>query len=836
MRKLLTCLTGMLLCFAATAQLKSPEEFLGYALGTHYTPHFKIVNYFNYVAAQMPQRIKLQQIGETNEGRPLLLATIASADNLQNIETIRINNLRLANCVKDKMAANENAPAIVWLSYNVHGNETSSSEAAMLTLYELLRPGNNKAAAWLQNTVVIIDPCLNPDGRDRYVNWFMQNTGIKPDVSTGAREHYEPWPRGRSNHYYFDMNRDWAWQTQVETQARLKKYNEWLPQVHVDFHEQGFNEPYYFAPAAEPFHEVITPWQREFQTIIGRNHAKYFDANGWLYFTKERFDLFYPSYGDTYPTYNGAIGMTYEQGGISAGLGVVTEDGDTLTLKDRIMHHFTTGISTVEITSLNAVKVVKEFRNYFNNAVNKPVGEFKSYVIKNDGTDRIERLKKLLDNNKINWSYVNNNTALSGNNYATGKTVNFKTNSGDIVINTNQPKSNLIKVLFERTSKLNDSATYDITAWSMPFVYGLNAYGLNNFVNAVSKTNTVVAAPAWQSNAYAYAVKWSGLNSAKFLAAILKKEIRVRYAEQGFNIGKEVFDKGSLLITRAANNNIADLSALIQKAAADNEVQVYAVASGFVDKGFDLGSDKVRMIQQPKVALLTGENISSLGVGEIWHFFEQQLGYPISLVNEKNFLRNSNSYNTLIIADGYYDLLTNKDDADELKAWVRRGGKLIAVENAVAQLARGEWGIKLKGTDDKKEETKKDDYTLLRRYENRERDWLVNSTPGAIFNIELDNSHPLAFGYPANYYLLKQDTNVYEYLKEGWNVGYLKKDNYLSGFAGSIAKTKLKDGVLIGAMETGRGQVIFFADNPLFRSFWENGKLLFCNAVFMAGQ
>ncbi|MGB5029768.1 MAG: M14 family metallopeptidase, partial [Chitinophagaceae bacterium] len=398
-RKALFSLIALLFLLVSNAQLKSPEEFLGYKIGTRYTPHFKIVNYFNHVAANASAMVKLQQYGETNEGRPLLLTFISSADNMKNLEQIRKNNLRLANLAKDKMAAmEENAPAIVWLSYNVHGNETSSSEASMLTIYELVNPAQLKTKEWLKNTVVIIDPCLNPDGRDRYINWFNSVVGKTFNPQRLAREHREPWPGGRTNHYNFDLNRDWAWQTQLESQHRIKIYNQWMPQVHVDYHEQGINEPYYFAPAAEPFHEVITPWQREFQTTIGKNHAKYFDANGWLYFTKERFDLLYPSYGDTYPTYNGSIGMTYEQGGIGAGLGIINEDDDTLTLVDRAQHHFTTSLSTVEISSLHANKLVKEFRKFFNDAVSAGMGEHKTFVVKYDARqqERIEKLVELL--------------------------------------------------------------------------------------------------------------------------------------------------------------------------------------------------------------------------------------------------------------------------------------------------------------------------------------------------------------------------------------------------------------------------------------------------------
>ena len=788
--------------------------------------------------------VKLEKYGETNEGRPLLLAYIASKENLNNLENIRKNNLRLAGTAMDKVAAVEETPVIVWLSYNVHGNEPSSSEAAMLTLYELVNPSNSRSAEWLKNTVVILDPCINPDGRDRYVSWENQVQGKVPVANPVSREHSEPWPGGRTNHYNFDLNRDWAWQTQIESQQRLLKYNQWLPQVHVDFHEQGYNAPYYFAPAAEPFHEVITPWQREFQTMIGRNNAKYFDANGWLYFTRERFDLFYPSYGDTYPIYNGSIGMTFEQGGHSrGGLAVVQEDGDTLTLHDRLIHHYTTGMSAIEVTSRNALKVIKEYRRYFAAAVQSPVGEFKSYVMKNDGTDRIDRLKLLLKKNDINWSYAAAGN-LTGLNYQTGKTESFKTVAGDIIINTNQPRSNLVKVLFERMSKMSDSATYDITAWSVPFVYGIRTFGVKEFITAVSKENPLpeitTTPPAFDST-YAWVAKWNGLNSATFLAALLNNGIRVRYAEQGFRIGSNEFDKGSLIIAKASNFSFGrKLESLIAAAAQQSAVRVTAIASGFADKGFDLGSDKVRFIHTPKCALLSGREVSANAMGEIWHFFDQQLGYPITLINTDDLSRMvPGDFNVLIIPDGFYTMFTQKDKNEQLKEWVRKGGKIIALENAAAQMSSADWGFKLKGAaDDKKdkEETKKDDYSLLKKYDEREKDYISGSMPGSIFKVELDNSHPLAFGYPDSYYTLKQDENVYEFLKDGWNAGVIRKDNYVSGFTGNRLKEKLKDGTLFGMVDMGRGSVVFLADNPLFRSFWENGKLLFCNAVFLAGE
>ncbi len=453
---------------ASSQQAPSPEAFLGYPLGRHFTTHDKIVGYFREVARLAPGQVSLEQYGKTYEGRPLLLAYIASPENLKRLESIRLNNLRLAGIVHDGVAPDENSPVIVWLSYNVHGNEPASSEAAMKTLYELVNPSDDGPKQWLKNTVVILDPCINPDGRDRYVNWYNGVVGQHPNPDPQSREHEEPWPRGRTNHYNFDLNRDWAWQTQVETQQRLKKYNAWLPHVHVDYHEQGYNNPYYFAPAAEPYHDVITPWQRQFQVEIGKNNAKYFDSNGWLYFTKQEFDLFYPSYGDTYPTYNGSIGMTFEQGGISAGLSVQTTDGDTLTLADRLEHHYRTGLSTIEISSQHAERLVKEFHHYFTEAVSHPGGDFKAYLIRNDSFgDRLERLRVFLDKNGIDWGGVSTGN-FTGTDYETGKTATFKAASGDIVINANQPKSNLLRVLFERQSHISDSVTYDITAWSCP--------------------------------------------------------------------------------------------------------------------------------------------------------------------------------------------------------------------------------------------------------------------------------------------------------------------------------------------------------------------------------
>ena len=830
MKKLVLLFFASLVASSLFSQaLQSPEQFLGYKIGSRYTPHYKIVNYFKAVAQAVPDMVKIEKYGETNEGRELLIAYVTSPSNGKQLEQIRLNNLALTGINKAN-AVVEGTPPIVWLSYNVHGNETSSSEAAMLTIFALVDPSNTQTKEWLKNTVVIMDPCINPDGRDRYVNWFNSMRGTTANPYPRSREHSEPWPGGRSNHYNFDLNRDWAWQTQVETQQRMVKYRQWMPEIHVDFHEQGINQPYYFAPAAEPFHEVITPWQRLFQNTIGRNNAKYFDRNGWLYFTKERFDLFYPSYGDTYPIYNGAIGMTFEQGGgPRGGLSVLTGNNDTLTLLDRAMHHYTTGLSTIEVASTNAAKLVSEFKKFFDDSRQGKGNVNKAYIITTDNRDKLNAVEDLLNKNGIEYGLMSS-SVFKGMNYRTGKEETGKLKKYHLAISTSQPQSVLARVLLEPSSNLSDSNTYDITAWSLPFAHDVDAYAVKEAVS-IKNVDSIIAKSTVPASSYGYLVTYQSFQGAKILAQLLKQGVKVRFAEKPFTYKEKAYDRGTLIILK--NGNAPNLQAILSKQAETSFATIDAFETGFMDKGPDIGSGDVRLIKAPKVALVTGEQTSSLAAGEIWHLFDQSLQYPLTLINATELTSiQLSDFNVVIIPNGMYKGLNDKSTADKLKDFVRGGGKLIALQNAMEQMAAGDWGLKIK--EDKSED--KSEYGALKKYENRERDQLPESIPGAIYKVQLDNTHPLAFGYPDTYFTLKQDATVFEYLKDGWNVGVLKKDNYVTGFAGVQVKSKLKDAMLMGVQEMGNGQVVYFADDPIFRSFWENGKLMFCNAVFLVGQ
>lgn len=784
----------------------TPESFLGYKIGTQFTPQYKVTDYFEALAKAFPKQVKFTIYGKTYEGRDLILVYIGNEKTIASLSEIQKKHM--------EHDESETMP-IVWMSYNVHGNESAGTEAAMQTAYELL----TTKSEYLNNALVIMDPCLNPDGRDRYINYYNQYHSLPADANLWSKEHNESWPGGRPNHYLFDLNRDWAWMTQIESVYRVQAYNKWLPHVHVDFHEQGINEPYYFPPAAEPYHEVITNWQRNFQKEIGKNHASYFDKNGWLYFSKEVFDLLYPSYGDTYPTYNGSIGMTYEQGGSGrGGLCVITQTGDTLTLSDRVLHHVTTGLSTIETVTKRSEKLIAEYRDF----CKKKNYKYKSYVVSGQEA-KIVALQKLLDKSQIKYEALNASATIKGLHYKTGKVETFKSSGTDLVISTDQEKGTLVNVLFEPITKLSDSLTYDITAWTLPFAYGLDAYA----------SETKVAGTIWQKkqvqntenkSCYAYVCPWNSMNGARFLAGLQLKGVRVYFTEKPFEMEGVSFESGSLLVMRGENKGL-DFDKIVVEEANLNEVHLTAVKSGFADKGSDFGAYSVKYIPKVNAGLLMGESTSSLSVGEVWHFFEQQLQYELHLVNEADLTTVLQNLDVLIVPEGAYDLASN----EVLKDWISKGNKLIVMGSAISSFAGNpDFGI----TADSANSTAKPQTEIS--YSDSEREQISNTITGAIYACEVDASNPLAFGY-TEYYTLRMSAE--HYTLDGSSAMKTSKNALpLNGFVGSNVKKAQSETLTAGTHSLGSGTVVYLVDNPLFRAFWENGKLLMCNALFFVGR
>lgn len=812
----------------SSTNIQSPSDFLGYELGTQWTPHYKVMDYVQYLADQS-EMVTAFDYGTTYEGRELVYMVISSEDNQKSIDEIRTNNLKRIGLEAGE--ATDLAKPIVWLSYNVHGNETSSSEAALYTMHALV----TQYAEWLDDVVVIIDPMINPDGRDRYVYWNKTATGAQFNPNHEAMEHHEPWPGGRTNHYMFDLNRDWAWQTQTETQQRIQVYLEWMPMVHVDFHEQGYNSPYYFAPAAEPYHYAITDWQRELQTMIGQNHASYFDLNNWLYFTREVFDLFYPSYGDTWPTFNGAIGMTYEQAGHSfAGLGVLTEEGDTLTLYDRMIHHATSGLSTVETIVNEKERVLEEFQKYFDTTRNNGSGSYKTFVVKrNSNPDNASRLLQYLIAQKIEVHEAVNEVRASGFDYQSGQVGRVTIEKGDYVVSTYQPQGTLVRVLFEPKPELADSLTYDITAWEAHYSFGVEGFAIQGQVevqpisfDTESELTPVVSDP------YAYLVEWKSFDDAQFLAHLFKQGIRARYAEESFSIQGKNYDAGTLIITRKGNEKLSNrFDAILKDAALVFNRNLVPVTSGLVTQGKDFGSSSVQFIEAPRVGVLAGEGTSSNMVGHIWHFFDQQLNYPVTMIPVDQLSRMDwSEFDVIIMPSGSYGYGLTDSQLSDIRQWVRSGGSLIAVEGANGFFAgKDGFSLQRKSSDSDEDEDHED---RLRRYADAERESVVNFNAGAIYPLHMDPTHPLAFGYGEQYMSLKLGSTAYEFLEDGWNVGVVMDGAPRSGFVGHKAQESITQSLSYGVQSLGRGEIIYMVDNPFFRGFWHNGKLLISNAVF----
>jgi len=813
-------------------QLSSPSEFLGYQLGSQFTFHHQIIDYVTYIA-ENSDRVSLKKIGKSYEGRDLVLLYVSSAKNQTQREAIRLNNLKRAKIEEGN--ADASMPIIVWLSYNVHGNEAVSSEAAMQTLYELASTQDPVKLQWLNETLVVLDPCLNPDGRDRYVTWYKQTKGAHANADPNSREHNFQWASGRTNHYYFDLNRDWAWMTQKETQARIENYSEWMPQVHVDFHEQGYNEPYYFAPAAEPIHPVVTGFQKQFQAEIGANHARYFDEKSWLFFTRQRFDLFYPSYGDSWPTFNGSIGMTYEQGGINAGLQVITETSDTLHLADRIEHHYTTGISTIEAAVKGKQELEKQFSDYFKKSVEKPGGEYKSYILKNTGSESLQELMTYLKKQGISYEKAPNGKTVTGYSYFSDKKETYKIQAGDILVSAYQAKSNLLNVLFDPKPVLSDSVTYDITSWALPWVYGVETIATNQKMNGdgtvtqeAKKTSTLL------KSAQAYIFSWDSFTDAKFLAALYKQNFRLRQTELSMQIDGNSFKPGSILILKADNmNQIANYDTQLFAIADEYGIELHAISSGYVEKGVDLGSSDISYLQKPTIAILSGDEINSASVGEVWHFFDELLNYPASILEVTMISRlNISSYDVILLPSGNYNEVMNDKAESKLKEWVSNGGTLIALNSA------NNWLSKLGdlSTLKRSESNSIDSNATPSSYADRERAYISGSSPGAYFSTKTDATHPLAYGYSNGLFCLRLNDQLFEPLKNGWNVSTISKENHVSGFIGSELKKKMKTNLIAGSEKSGKGNLVYITENILFRAFLYHNQLMMANAVFFVGQ
>jgi hypothetical protein len=828
-----------IMSFGITGQtIKSPDEFLGYELGTQFTYHHMAVEYFKYVAENSPLA-QYRSYGYTNEGRPLGICLVSTEENLKNLEELRKNNM-VKTGLDDGEFTGRQVP-FIWLGYNVHGNESVGMEAAMKTLYTLVSGSYEGVAEWLKSCVIIIDPCQNPDGRDLYANRFRSSQNLFPNPDGNAWEHNQGWPGARSNHYLFDLNRDWTWQTQVESKQRIELYHQFMPHVFADFHEMGADSPFFFAPGAEPWHETITPWQREFHKLMGSGNAKLFDEKFRLYFTKESFDLFAPSYGDTWPLFNGSMGFTYEQGGGGvSGLAYKLESGDTLTLKHRIEGHFLASMATIKVSYENREKLITEFNKFFEDGQKTPAFDYKSVIIKGSNEkSSIESLLDLLDNNMIRYTYAGNTgKKYKGFDYLNNKEADVTIEKGDILVSAYQPQSHFVRVLFETDSKSSDSLSYDLSAWSLPYVYNLKAFAITDQVRPEGNKVQfeIITNKPDSLKPYAYAVNFNGFHELKLMAALYKSDIKIRYMLKPFEIGGTKFNRGSIVIARADNKNLGDkFDKMVIDVANSSQVKLYPTKTGLVDSGQDFGTNYSALKKKPVAAVLCGEGTSSSAVGELWYFFERELNYPVTLINTSNAERaDLSEYDVLILTSGSYARLK-----DTILDFVKRGGRVVAMESAIS-IFSGEKttslfkAIETRTAEEKAAEKKEKstDPKLLKKYEIEvdRRYSLSERSAGSIYKVKIDDTNPYAFGLGAEWFIMKSASG-YPYLISGYNIGYIQDKEPVAGFAGFKFKDKIQNTLVIGSEKIGSGEVVYISDDPYFRAFWKSGRVLLGNVI-----
>ncbi len=831
------------------SSIPAPNDFLGYELGDAFTLHSDVVRYFKELD-ELSDRLTLHKYGETYEGRALYYAVITSEKNHSLIDQVRNNNLRLA----DPDSLNSTAadlviskqPVTVWLSYNVHGNEASSSEAAMQAAYRLVAASDSETQAMREDAITIIDPMLNPDGRDRYVFWYKSSKSNVLNTNAEDYEHDEIWPGGRTNHYWFDLNRDWTWLVHPESRGRIAAYQQWMPQVHLDLHEQGFNSNYFTMPGTTPRNHELPDAYEKWADVFGRGTIEEFDKHNINYATREAFDFFYPGYGSSYPSIMGGIGMLAEQGGHSrGGRAVETEDGYVLTLRQRIFDHYTNSIATVRTSIENREALLQYFRNAFSPAAKK--GDAEAFIIPDNSKDYTYELINTMLKHGVEVERANEDfTVRDAYSYWDGESSQRSFNSGDFIVRTDQPRHIFINTMMKRQLAIGDSVMYDMATWSAPLAYNLDAAWSNNEIDvSTQRINEVPDYPYGVQNPnanYAFVIDWDQRYAPNALAKLWNAGYRVRSASETFTYRGTTYGEGSLIVLVGRNYSKKDeISADMQRIAKEAKVNIAGFNTGRMDEGIDLASRDSNPVSEPKVALMVDSPFSSYTAGQIWFLFDRWTEFGISrLRSDALSYMDINEYDVIVMPGAYgLSSLLDSTAQERLKNWVREGGTLVATENSAEFLTKSRSGfssVELVDTDEKEEDDKAIDPEAYTRYEAREDTSGLKRIPGSAFKAIIDDSNPLAFGLGNRLYSLKFSDEALLPSTDWQTVGYYQKDadNVLaSGYASQENISKAAGNTFAGVAEMGSGKVVFLLDNTQYRLFWVGPARMMQNAVML---
>lgn len=864
------------------------QQVLGYAPGERITSHAGLMKYMESLSGAAPDQMKIFEYAKSWEGRKLVYAAVGSEANLKKLNQVREGMQRLADPRRTGEAEARQLiaelPAVVWLGYGVHGNEISSPDAALLTAYHLLAARNDPMTAEiLSKVIVLIDPTQNPDGRDRFVHNFEIAEGPEPDASPLAAEHNEPWPGGRTNHYYFDLNRDWFALTQPETRGRVRALLEWYPLVFADLHEMGSDSTYYFAPDAVPFNPHLEKGQKANQFLFGKNHAKWFDRYGFSYFTREVYDAFYPGYGASWPSYYGSIAMTYEQASVR-GLIVRRSDQTSMHFRDSVRHHFVASLSTAETAAQNREKLLMDFYNYRKSAIEEGnTGNIKAYILPRRGDpSAVDKLAGVLDYQGVEIKRAGANFRACGAEYP----------AGSYVISLAQPAKRLIRTLLdanvpmeegfvkeqERRRKKNlPDEIYDVTAWSLPLQYNVEAVAcseaLQGSFEPVKPQMTPAGRIAGGPANVAYLAPWGSAAAGRLLVASLKEGLRILSTDKPFTQQGRTFPSGTLIFR--VKENPSNLRETLERLVTSTGADIYATDTGWVDTGVDFGSGNVVYMRRPAIAMAWDTPTQSNSAGATRFVLERQFGYPVTIIRSQQLAgADLSRFHVLILPEaggGGYAAAFGADGIRRIKDWVAAGGTLIGLgSGAVSFMADARAGFLAVSQENAARATRapsaaeppregeaarateaparpqqatdgRQPGKLLATEEDFNRavqpdSDLPDLVPGVLLKARLDADHWMTAGLDRPVHVLVQGRTIFTPIKldRGVNAAFYAAPDQLlsSGYLWEENRKQLAFKPFIIVQPQGRGIVIGFTADPNFRAYMDGLNVLFLNAVF----
>lgn len=817
--------------------IPTPEQFLGYPIGSHMTRYDKMVEYFRELD-RLSDRVSMEVIGETYEHRPLIMASFTAPANYARLDDIRQKNLQRAT-----QPGNDEVPLVIQIGANVHGNEPSGGESTLLTAYYLTASESEETKKWLSDMVVFIEPILNPDGRDRFANWANMHKGTPPVADPADREHNEIWPGGRMNHYWFDPNRDWFLCAHPEAQAHVQWFHRWMPYVVVDHHEMGTNATFYFDPGKYSSNNPVVPayLYDVIYPMYGDYFAKAMSDIGSLYFTKETFDKLYPGYGSSYCNFYGGAGFLFEQ---ASARGIIQETTTIpITFAFTVRNQVTAALTTIRASLAEKDKLLKLRRDFFTSTADQArKSSVKGYVF-GDPADktRTYAFVNLLRRHQIDTYELNRDLTVGSRTFRKGQA---------FVVPTEQRNYLMVRSAFEKDITYTDSLFYDASTWSLVHAFNLPVAEISIATsktpsgkatvvtpilplgNAVTSPLTVTVPPVDRSD-YAYLMELTDYAAHKALyqlqngGAIVKTAFkpftaRVKGQERNFGYGTLVVSVQQQMLTPDS------LYRLMQSASQQAGIVVHSVPIGYSPKGVDLGSNQIRTVVKPQALLLVGPGVNAYEAGEIWHLLDQRVGMPITKLDLGNLSRvNLSRYNTLIMVSGVYNSV-DKLTTDKIKAWVQTGGTLITFKNA------SEWAIRQGLAKEKLAAADTTRRNLRYNYDEADNYEGAKVLGGSIFSIDLDLSNPIGFGFTdRTVSVFKNGLTLLQPSQSPYNtVAQYKASPLIGGYIHPSTLKRIGNKAAILTNGDGAGRVILFADNPNFRAAWYGTNKLFLNALF----